>query len=214
MGQKIGPVAAIGTSMLAGCRTGGVIDPDFGEHSAAHDSKTQVSMSAPSGQGPFTAVTLMHGCNGLDRGTERGMALHAGHLNGAGFVTQVVDSCTSNRKAARPPSSAGTTPCMPIVDPRNVFLMGISHCGSVAARLAGDPSTSMVKGQEQDEDPAKPWFRALPWCPHPPKRLDTPLLVLSGAQDDWTPPLGCFWHTAAASVSRERMVAWFREHML
>ena len=132
----------------------------------------------------------------------------------------------------------------------------MSQGGSVAAKLAGHHTTSMVKGQEHGEDPAKPWFRALvayyPWCPHVPKLLDTPLLVLSGAEDDWTPSLGCLWHKAvvkgapyevviyegahhsfdlpirrqtfaghtvagnpgAASDSRERMVAWFREHML
>ena len=40
IGEKLGLIAAISTVMLAGCRTAGVIDSDFGEYSTAHDSRS------------------------------------------------------------------------------------------------------------------------------------------------------------------------------
>ena len=159
----------------------------------------------------------MHGCNGLDWGTTRGVARHVDHLVDAGFVTLVVDSftsrgigstCTSARKMAEATlfrqydavHAMRYLQDQSIVDPENIFLMGMSQGGSVAAKLAGDRWSSIAKREVLDENSAQPWFRAIvayyPWCPHVPIRLDTPLLVLSGEEDDWTPPLGCFWHKA------------------
>ena len=270
--ERLGVLLTLGVLALAGCRSSGVVESDFGEHSTAYDGRMTVTMNAPAGPGPFPAVILMHGCNGLDWGTTRGMALHVSHLVAAGFVTLVVDSytargfgssCTSARKGVEATlfrqydavHALRHLQELPLVDPQNIFLVGMSQGGSVAARLAGRLS-SIVRREEHDEDPAKPWFRAFvayyPWCPHLPDLLDRPLLVLSGEKDDWTPSLGCFWHTAvvkgapydvkiyegahhsfdlpiriqsfaghtvgghpeAAADSRERMVEWFRMHML
>ncbi len=217
IGKTLGFFLAFSTLVLTGCRSTGVIESDFGLHSTVHDAKIKVSMSAPSGQGPFPAVILMHGCNGLDWGTTRGVARHVDHLVDAGFVTLVVDSftsrgigstCTSARKMAEATlfrqydavHAMRYLQDQSIVDPENIFLMGMSQGGSVAAKLAGDQWSSIAKREVLDENSAQPWFRAIvayyPWCPHVPIRLDTPLLVLSGEEDDWTPPLGCFWHKA------------------
>ncbi len=216
-GKALGFFLVFSTFMLAGCRSTGVIESDFGQHSTTHDARIKVSMSAPSGLGPFPAVILMHGCNGLDWGTTRGVARHVDHLVDAGLVTLVVDSFTSRGIGSTCTSASKMAEAtlfrqfdavhamrylqeQSIVDPGNIFLMGMSQGGSVAVKLAGDRWSSIVKGEVQDANPTQPWFRAIvayyPWCPHVPKRLDTPLLVLSGKQDDWTPSLGCFWHKA------------------
>ncbi len=145
------------------------------------------------------------------------MALHVDHLVDAGFVTLVVDSftsrgigstCTSTSKMAEATvfrqydavHAMRYLQDQPVVDPENIFLMGMSQGGSVAAKLAGDRWSNNIKGDVLDENPTQSWFRAFvayyPWCPHVPKRLETPLLVLSGKEDDWAPSLGCFWHKA------------------
>ena len=203
--------------MLAGCRSTGVIESDVSQYWPGHDALVKVSMSAPAGQGPFPAVILMHGCNGLGWGTTRSMALHVDNLVDAGFVTLVVDSFTSRGIGSTCTSASKMAEATvfrqydavhamrylqdePVVDPENIFLMGMSQGGSVAAKLAGDRWSNNIKGDVLDENPTRSWFRAIvayyPWCPHVPNRLETPLLVLSGKEDDWTPSLGCFWHKA------------------
>ncbi len=68
------------------------------------------------------------------------------------------------------------------IDARNIFAMGQSNGGSVAVKLAlKNPSAG---------------FRALtayyPWCGAlSASRSPTPLLILSGAKDGWTPPQAC-----------------------
>ncbi len=161
------------------------------------------------------------------------MARHVGYLTDAGFVTLVVDSfasrgidttCSSNWKMAeatlfRQYDAVHAMRYLreqPVVDPDNIFLVGMSQGGSVAVKLAGDRLASIVKRDVLEEDPSHPWFRAIvayyPWCPHLPKRLDTPLLVLSGELDDWTPSLGCFWHKAVVKGAPYEAVIYEGAH--
>ncbi len=181
------------------------------------EAKILFSMRLPPGEGPFPAVILMAGCSGLVGPVERGMTRHADHLVDAGFVVLILDSftargidstCTSARKAAESTLLRQYDAIHALrylqgltgVDPQNVFLMGQSEGGSVAAKLAAHHLSSMVKTDTLAEPSGQPWFAAIvayyPWCPHVPKWLDTPLLVLSGEKDDWTPPEGCLWHKA------------------
>ncbi len=217
MSRNLVVIVTISVLALVGCRSMGVIESDAGQHYTAHDAKIRYSMRLPSGEGPFPAVILMHGCSGLDGSVGRGMARHADHLVDAGFVALILDSftsrgiastCTSSRKAAESTlfrqydavHALRYLQGLPNVNPQNVFLMGQSEGGGVAAKLAAHPLSSSVKGDALIEASGEPWFTAIvayyPWCPHVPKWLDTPLLVLSGEKDDWTPSQGCFWHKA------------------
>ena len=210
-------VLIISVLALAGCRSMGVIESDAGQYDTAQDAKIRFTMRSPSGEGPFPAVILMHGCSGLGSAVGRGMALHADHLVDAGFHALILDSftsrrinstCTSSSKAAESTlfrqydaiHALRHVQGQPEVDSANVFLMGQSEGGSVAAKLAAHPLSSVVKNDVLLEASGQPWFAAIvayyPWCPHVPVWLDTPLLVLSGEEDDWTPSLGCFWHKA------------------
>lgn len=215
MNRSLVVVVTISVLALAGCRSMGVIESDAGQYDTAQDAKIRFTMRSPSGDGPFPAVILMHGCSGLGGAVGRGMARHADHLVDAGFVALILDSftsrrinstCTSSSKAAESTlfrqydaiHALRHVQGLPEVDPANVFLMGQSEGGGVAAKLAAHHLSSIVKDDELVEASAQPWFAAIvayyPWCPHVPKWLDTPLLVLSGEEDDWTPSLGCFWH--------------------
>lgn len=207
-------VAACG---LLSMQSAASTDPNLGTWQVILETKVRVAMSAPSGPGPFPAVILMHGCNGLGRATAQGMAHHVGHLLESGFITLVVDSftargidttCTSNRKMAEATLYRQFDALHAMfflreqvfVDPENIFLVGLSQGGSVVAKLAGDRLSSIARKVMLEENPTEPWFRAIvayyPWCPLVPKRLETPLLVLVGELDDWTPSLMCFWHKA------------------
>ncbi|MCE2519667.1 MAG: dienelactone hydrolase family protein [Alphaproteobacteria bacterium] len=213
MSRNLVVIVIISVLALVGCRSMGVIESDAGQH----DTKIRFSMRLPSGEGPFPAVILMHGCSGLGGAVGRGMARHADHLVDAGFVALILDSftsrgiastCTSSRKAAESTlfrqydavHALRYLQGLPNVNPQNVFLMGQSEGGGVAAKLAAHPLSSSVKGDALIEASGEPWFPAIaayyPWWPHVPKWLDTPLRVLSGEKDDWTPSQGCFWHKA------------------
>ena len=208
-----------GAVALAGCGSVGTIESKVGRNPSKHDANISFSIHAPSGPGPFPAAILMHGCGGLDWGTERGMARHASHLVDAGFVALILDSFTARGIDSICSSSATMAEARAFrrydafhamrrlrerddVDRDNVFLVGLSHGGSVAAELAGGGLSpgSVAKRDLTERFPDEPWFRAIvayyPWCPHVPKRLDTPLLVLSGEKDDWTPSEVCFWRKA------------------
>ncbi|MYD95044.1 MAG: alpha/beta hydrolase fold domain-containing protein [Chloroflexi bacterium] len=165
------------------------------------------TLAAPEGPGPFPAVVLMHGCNGLDPEVLRALKDHSRHLVQAGFVALVLDSFGPRR--VRPPVCAGKHAvsasdyrvddafralqflrAQPNVDDTRIFLMGQSQGGHIALHVAarGDPVSQSLK------DAHGGGFRALvayyPPCAVP-RDIDTPLLILSGAKDNWTPPAEC-----------------------
>ncbi len=158
----------------------------------------------PVGDGPYPAVVMMHGCGGLQQPVRDAMRTHAEYLVGHGFVALVLDSfgprnngdgwvCKTFDRlmAARRYRKDDALDALKylqslaIVDDANVFQMGQSNGGSVSIRLA------------QLDEPA---FRAsaayYPWCGTFNRLgskavLTSPLIVLAGASDDWTPPGEC-----------------------
>ena len=220
------------------------------------------SLVVPKGEGPFPAVVLMHGCAGLDPEVRKGNDIHVRHLVSEGFVTLVLDSFGPRRlrdvvcnegdemwaayryRQRDAVSALRFLRSQPFVDGSNVFVMGQSHGGGVVLRLARSRTI-----------PVSDRFRAAvayyPWCGNQLREpLHTPVLVLIGEDDDWTPafhcvegrryargapfevkvyeaahhsfdlPMGTYrykghtvaGHSTAAHDSRQRMVAWFREH--
>lgn len=175
-------------------------DPYFG------NAKIKGSLSFPSGEGPFPAVVLMHGCSGLTSDVQKGLDLHSEFFTRNGFATLILDSFSSR-------GNSGGTVCLSDsnlakariyrqfdainallhlqsnskIDPNNIFMMGQSNGGSVALALAGGNVSSMFNGN--------PNFRAIvayyPWCGALQPRIEVPLLILSGEKDNWTPPDYC-----------------------
>ena len=158
----------------------------------------------PEGNGPFPAVVLMHGCGGLQASVSHAMRTHAEFLVSKGFVALILDSfgprdnadgwvCESFERLmhARRYRTADALDALKylrtldFVDNDNIFQMGQSNGGSVAIRLA----------QLQ-----KPAFRAsaafYPWCGTfnrigSKAEFTSPLIVLAGTNDDWTPVGEC-----------------------
>jgi dienelactone hydrolase len=157
----------------------------------------------PSGAGPFSAVVLAHGCNGI-RGAETGWVTA---LREWGYATLVLDSfrgrglaevCTSALTLTgtqRIPDAYGALRILathPKIDARRVALMGFSHGGILTM------GASTAWARETFAPAGKPAFRAfLPFYPscnvaYPEReKISAPLRVHSGQLDDWTPAGPC-----------------------
>ena len=161
------------------------------------------SLAVPDGEGPFPAVVLMHGCSGLDPEVRKGNDIHVRHLVSEGFVTLVLDSFGPRRlrdmvcnegdemwaayryRQRDAVSALRFLRSQPFVDGDNVFVMGQSHGGGVVLRLARSrtiPVSDRFRG-------AVAYY---PWCGNQLREpLHTPVLVLIGEEDDWTPAFHC-----------------------
>ena len=161
-------------------------------------------VAVPEGDGPFPAVVLMHGCSGLDPEVKKGNDVHVRHLVSEGFVALVLDSFGPRRlgdvvcnegeeemeafryRQRDAVSALRFLRSRPFVDGENIFVMGQSHGGWVLLQLA--TSRTIPVGDR---------FRAAvayyPWCGDHQlrERLHTPVLVLIGGKDDWTPADRC-----------------------
>ena len=143
-------------------------------------------------------VVLMHGCGGLVSVVKNALRSHARVLASSGFASLILDSFG-------PRNLGGTTVCSSItnlssaqsyrlkditdaisyfktrkdIDTKNIFVMGQSNGGSVAIRAAQRLGIAAAVAYY-------PWCGALRG-----KSSSSPLLILSGAKDDWTPPERC-----------------------
>ncbi len=171
-----------------------------------HSSTITGNLVLPEGEGPFPAVVLMHGCDGLSKYVKMGIQRHARVLRQSGFATIILDSFSSRGKngggvcvssgelgAARYYRTFDAFNTLQylrsqdFIDDENIFLYGLSNGGSVAIMVAG--------GGQQFNFPGDLKFTAVaafyPWCGMYIDKLESPLIVLGGELDGWTPPDGC-----------------------
>jgi len=159
--------------------------------------------------GPRPAIVALHGCGGLYRRDGRTLASrytdYAARLHRAGFHLLLPDSfgsrgsgpiCTVRRgertigAAARRADALAAVQWLarqPGVDARRIVLLGWSHGGSAvlnAVNAAAPGGAATVAG-------AIAFYPGCSALLKQPYRLDTPLLLLLGARDDWTPPAPC-----------------------
>jgi len=158
----------------------------------------------PAGRGPFPAVILMHGCGGWQPAVLQALHTHAAQFVGRGYVVLNLDSfgprgtsggvvCESydrlvdalNYRTNDAVDALRYLQSRTFVDPARVFLIGQSNGGSVAVIAA---KLALTRS-----------FRAIaayyPWCGAfgaPQVALMAPLIVVGGANDDWTPIDDCF----------------------
>jgi dienelactone hydrolase len=149
----------------------------------------------PQGAGPFPAVIVMHGCDGV---TSHARAW-ARRLVGWGYAALVVDSFkprgienVCNRGVSVPPglrardafAATAYLRSLSAIDADRIGLIGFSH-GAWAALFA---ATERAKGDG-------PGFQAVvafyPSCPKAAPKLAADLLILIGDADDWTPAGRC-----------------------
>ncbi len=173
-----------------------------------------MALYKPEGSGPFPAVVLQHQCGGLaGRVGNQSMLTWAKEAVAQGYVTMIIDSLgprgvdsvcmgpkggvTFFRGAKDALQAAAHLRTLPFVDGRRVALAGYSW-GAMVGLLASSPSAV--------PSVSTPRFAAIvsfyPGCftLRPPTGapyelirpdMDTPLLVLMGAQDTETPADEC-----------------------
>ena len=152
----------------------------------------------PSGDGPFPAVVLLHGCAGT-------WDLHSDWMNRLqrwGYVSLLVNSfkprgevniCSPGKGHTIQPSRRAKDAfgaklyleSLPYVDPNRIAVMGWSHGGmaTLEAVQINVPSSS-------------PFQAAVAFYPRCTRMyiLNSPLLVMIGEKDDWTPAHKCKLH--------------------
>ena len=163
------------------------------------DGRLQLSgvLYRPDGEGPFPALVLLHGCAGIS-------ALHhwwAATLRTWGYVALVVDSFSPRGETnvcdtlwvdslyARMPDAYAARSYLAtqaFVDAARIGVIGWSHGGTTALHAVDDVYLSRLR-------PA-PFAAAIafyPSCLLRLQRLNAPLLILIGEEDDWTPARRC-----------------------
>jgi dienelactone hydrolase len=176
----------------------------------------------PAGPGPFPAIVALHGCAGLYGRRGDLSPRHADwaeRLAAQGYVVLFPDSfgsrsagpqCTVKERVTRPAAErtadaiAAKTylQLRPDVKPNAISLLGWSN-GAAAVLYA--------VGGARSKTNATPDFATAvafyPGCRLPAKKADwhttTPLLILIGASDDWTPSEPCAALAARAKAAGE-----------
>lgn len=191
------------TVLASTCRAGELVTFRATKPFVAKEVRLRGELFIPKGDGPFPAVVLMHGCGGWQPAVLDALNSHAMNFLDNGYVVLNLDSfgprgkaggtlCASDRqlqhaliyRLADAYDALRYLRAHRAVDPRNIYLLGQSNGGSVAinaAKSAGNPG-----------------FRAVaayyPWCGSlgpATVKLNSPMIIFSGGQDDWTPAWQC-----------------------
>jgi len=185
--------------LLAGmtsARATGIFDP---AKVGAPGSGALAELSRPAGPGPFPAVVVMHGCDGVGPHYRE----WASRLAEWGYVALLVDSfharghrniCNHGRRIppeARAEDAEQARAWLAAQDyvwPDRIGVIGFSHGGwSVLKAVLATPG-------------ATPFAAAVafyPGCETPAAPLVTDTLILIGQADDWTPAARCLaWRDA------------------
>ena len=178
-------------------------------HAVAVTSPAPASLTAelytPNGHGPFPTVVLLHGCGGVSLNVKE----WAGWLRHEGYAAFVLDSfggrgikrlCGGSAELAGPMrapdvfAAADYLKRLPQVDSQRLAAMGFSHGGwtlltaaSTEAKYPGVSLRAFVLFY-----PACTGWKQLPGA--------TPMLILIGARDDWTPAAPCQALAQSAAV--------------
>ena len=192
-----------------------VPDKDSVAITADHDGTTLAGyLAKPGGGGPFPAVVLMHGCGGLEKNTShqtvwRGISSHAALLNDNGYVTLILDSssprsmksCGDFNKSMQffPLLVKDSDPAfdylasLPFVDGERIGYAGFSLGGVAALHVASDHRQNSRNPRVERD-----YAASVAYYPHCGEwemiyqfDRNTPLLILIGADDTWTPTSLC-----------------------
>ncbi|HYM30842.1 MAG TPA: dienelactone hydrolase family protein [Candidatus Cybelea sp.] len=158
----------------------------------------------PAGEGPFPAVILMHGCDGLGWETlgKASWFLHKSYAHRYvehGYVALVLDSfrprgveavcgkpfiVSPQRRVWDAYSAARVLGNQGFVDKSRIVLQGLSH---------GGWTVLMAMQQPAGVDLPEHFAAAIAWYPYcyPVRFFSAPLLILIGGSDDWTPSRRC-----------------------
>jgi len=185
-----------------GCASGHKIPSDV--RGGPQSATIRGTIQTPAGDGPHPTVVLMHGCGGLGGAVIDSLRRHASFLKKHGYASVILDSFGPRGKISHQCSNDNTGSAryyrtfdafntltylrqQDFVDPQNIFLMGQSNGGSVAILVSGG-GEHFKFAKDHKYNAAIAYY---PWCGMAIDNLVTPLLVLGGEKDNWTPISGC-----------------------
>ena len=158
----------------------------------------------PAGSGPFPAVILLHGCGGIVPAVtawaewlraEGYAALVLDSFGGRGLTRLCGDTSALNgfRRSADPFAATASVARLPFIDAERIAAMGFSHGGW----------TILWSAQLEDAQAGpkpKAYVALYPFCGDIVGAFPgtSPVLMLLGALDDWTPAAPCQRVAAAA----------------
>ena len=161
----------------------------------------------PKGSGPFPAVILAHGCNGL--------AFNAGALRLAvagyvqhGVAALVIDSlsprglsedCMSiywGYRVKDAYAALGWLGARPEIDSKHIFLQGYSTAGASSTMAAVNPHETTVAPHKDRFAGAIVYY---PWC-RTSDKFSVPTIIFVGQADDYTPAKQCVEITDKANL--------------
>jgi dienelactone hydrolase len=155
----------------------------------------------PKGDGPFPAVVLLHGCEGMEGAGSDSYNRWASRLKSWGYVALQVDSfgprgdsfiCNNDdqmkkyvpKRAMDAHDAQSYLAHLKFVDPKRVAVMGWSHGAlSTIAAVSEMPGKAIVPFQAS--------IAFYPYCYKTLADLNAPLLILIGGSDDWCPAELC-----------------------
>ena len=155
-------------------------------------------LAKPVGEEPRAAIVLLHTCNGLSEHEE----MWSKRLVDWGYVVLSVDSFTPRGLEyicdgrighyvgpwARALDAYGAKQYLSthsFVDPARIAVMGMSHGGNTVLET--------IKQSISEGLAMKPFQAAIAFYPHcgKPETINTPILILTGDKDSWTPAELC-----------------------
>jgi dienelactone hydrolase len=150
----------------------------------------------PEGLGPFPAVVMLHGCDGIHEGAEGAWSRR---LVSWGYVVLIVDSlktrgfqeiCTKFVSGLSYDAYGALEYLsgLPIVVPERVVLMGFSRGGATALVALEQGAVSVEAIMERKFKAAVAFY---PRCSDSTGDMSVPTLILIGELDDWTPAEDC-----------------------
>ena len=151
-------------------------------------------LNKPSGAGPFPAIVLLHGCDGigawndawLQRLTKWGyVVLEVDSLipRGEGSLCENPSNVSVSNRALDAHGAKNYLAALEVVDSARIAIVGMSHGGGAVIKAVSTETVSMFEAFQA----AVAFY---PWCDDL-QNLNAPLLILIGAKDDWTPASRC-----------------------
>ena len=165
-------------------------------------------LTKPTGDGPFPAVVLLHGCGGMQNAFDHGWGERLARW---GYVSLQVDSFAPRRISgvcAGGMIALEVLPYrihdaymakkylagLPFVSPGRIGVMGWSHGGTTTLGTVGKDAAG------KNNAPFRAAVAFYPYC-HKPIEPAAPLLILSGGRDRWTPVEFCLRHAPVENLN-------------
>lgn len=154
------------------------------------------TLLTPDGAGPFPAVVLLHGCAGVSKRDMRwasrlttwGFAvLHLDSLSPRGLKSICADpsQLSASARASDAQAALAYLSSLPSIRRDRIGVVGWSHGAWTALSIV----------HEDHAQPLPAAFQAVvafyPYCPDVVRNTRTPLLILIGERDTWTPSARC-----------------------